>query len=1214
MLDLRLLEGLLEKGVPENLNLLFESIVTEISAYLGLPAYYSKFDIRLSTTQKVSEGKKGAIFSIGAMRSIKNGVITILIDQEYIALLEFIILREVYNIFVEDDLRDLELVQMVINQIIMNDLKKSLHLNEWRQLIRENLDNYDSLTKGISRLSEFDRLERFFTLKGPESSLNPTQFFFYYIQRNKSLIHNHLDDIQEIITEEFIDYSSKSMNNDEIIETLRCIINIFYAEKSYQNIISYKSHFQEYKDQGKLETGLSLRKFEANMRWIKSYSFIAPTYQINWKAINIDIIPIFLRFNPYLRKRDIFKVIETLPFFISPKISSISFAVELCGYIILPKAYSSDFINFLKKLKDANYILSYYCLSRKIQWHLMNLNYFREYFQKKRLINPTQRDYDTKYEIEFHLDFGDKFFKPNLSLLQFILLDRIQWFSISGLGFERRTETLNVLKSDLLNEIISQRSIIKSLKNTLSEFHVNKDLKEKFLEFLDNNSKFGFFFTRTMLAEYLTTIRILERILQSNPHVKNLTQFQELLNSQTITSLIEDNLILGNRKILKVIFRDFIVFYFTSKTRYQERISKYQKFSELMNVCYNLKIFNLDSIKSIVLNKDLVNEIYQKKEEKLQKSHEKYKLYDITSQRIDDLLNAFLDSVPPLISPLLISTIITKHMVKDYLELIVVNSEETRQKVEIIKSYFPRILLNVTEDLFVNREHLYIEISAPQLTSKEKEHLFSIFFNTFRGTLLYMNSFIWSGIIKGFSSKSFYDFDAKDYFYTADLFKDYFLFVKTIFGAKLKALEEKPTPSEAFFWSTEKEMNSLIKSTEREDYLRTPDLTLFHLNNLLTFSQNLRSFLLDEAKLKVAKQEYYFKNYVNSIKFLPAFHKFGLEQFYLFIFPANLEELDLELLLINSFQKIRYPLSLDRSHSLLIEYIMPYRNPNLSYLHWLVKSKKNIREYCAFFLKKVHTLFHLSFNLVSDLEGWNYSADKFKIYMQNILFNPKYDIHLPEVKTFDLGENKLENIYGPDSAEYTSLIHCYNRDSLDVKSYLGTKHSTTITHILNLLEKKLVFPYISYKNVDLDNKLHILLPNVKREVIEVLIKIFSFFNLGVIYEIEGEFYIHGFSEEIKFENGLFIKLYFPSCEVSEFFTTFSKLFDYLGIDYHMFLYDLADGNNLLKSIYGSTDFLKSYNPLKNLIWNDKDRIWINHKLFDEKFEKLYPDLLPREES
>ena len=34
-------------------------------------------------------------------------------------------------------------------------------------------------------------------------------------------------------------------------------------------------------------------------------------------------------------------------------------------------------------------------------------------------------------------------------------------------------------------------------------------------------------------------------------------------------------------------------------------------------------------------------------------------------------------------------------------------------------------------------------------------------------------------------------------------------------------------------------------------------------------------------------------------------------------------------------------------------------------------------------------------------------------------------------------------------------------------------------------------------------------------------------------------------------------------------------------------------------------------PGGTLIWNDKDKIWMNHKLFNEKFEPIYPDLIPK---
>ena len=142
--------------------------------------------------------------------------------------------------------------------------------------------------------------------------------------------------------------------------------------------------------------------------------------------------------------------------------------------------------------------------------------------------------------------------------------------------------------------------------------------------------------------------------------------------------------------------------------------------------------------------------------------------------------------------------------------------------------------------------------------------------------------------------------------------------------------------------------------------------------------------------------------------------------------------------------------------------------------------------------------------------------------------------------------------------------------------------------------------------------IYIILPNVKLELNKTLLKIFSFFNYGFIYEIEGEYFIDGFPKQLKFENGLMIKLYLPKCELHEFMRIFDLLFDYLEIKDYLVLNDLVDGAELLKSIYGGLDFLKDYNPLKNLKWNSKDKQWMNHKLFTQKFEPIYPDLLPND--
>ena len=159
-----------------------------------------------------------------------------------------------------------------------------------------------------------------------------------------------------------------------------------------------------------------------------------------------------------------------------------------------------------------------------------------------------------------------------------------------------------------------------------------------------------------------------------------------------------------------------------------------------------------------------------------------------------------------------------------------------------------------------------------------------------------------------------------------------------------------------------------------------------------------------------------------------------------------------------------------------------------------------------------------------------------------------------------------------------------------------------------------LFPFISLKNLNLIEKVYIILPNVKKELNQKIIQIFEFFNFGFIYEIEGEYFIYGMDKELHFENGIMIKLYYPDCKMFQFQDLFEQLFQYLKIEHYLILNDLVDGKKLLELIYDDLGFLRKYNPLKNLIWNDKDKQWMNHKLFNEKFEPLYHPLLPEEKS
>jgi hypothetical protein len=87
--------------------------------------------------------------------------------------------------------------------------------------------------------------------------------------------------------------------------------------------------------------------------------------------------------------------------------------------------------------------------------------------------------------------------------------------------------------------------------------------------------------------------------------------------------------------------------------------------------------------------------------------------------------------------------------------------------------------------------------------------------------------------------------------------------------------------------------------------------------------------------------------------------------------------------------------------------------------------------------------------------------------------------------------------HGPmDPMVYLSEI--YNQKSIDLKSYLGTSKTSVIKIIQNLLEKKLIFPYISLKNLDLKEKVSVIIPDITPIVQKKLLDVFSFFNICFI--------------------------------------------------------------------------------------------------------------------
>jgi len=1183
------------ESILSNLNTIFENLLQEIKSYLNLDLKDSKIKIVYHEKNISSDNLNQDIFKVGLIKTQKNNSLSVFISRTYRKFVRMILLREAYKFFIPRGLQDNRIINIFINQKVEIDLQKSEYIEDWKDFKRKSVINYDFME------AEFDRLENFLKQESIGNKPSPFQFFFIWIRRNIQLIEDIKENIYDLIFQEYnLRYNDY---NDEIIETISVITKIFYKIRSYRSLLDYQQYFKKFKDSGIIQTNLSLRKFTANMQWIKNFSNIAPSFQVNWLRLDIISILCFMKFNPLIKTSKILQVINLLPFFMMPRYTKNSFGMEIIGQFLIPKCYVKDLIFFLGKLESNGYLIEKELYIITGTGYTVNLNCFKNFASKSIILNPDKRDYNKEYEIEFSMDYGLETFNSNPSLLDWLLIDRIRYFSITGLGFERKSEMLRALKSDLLNEVISQRNLISDIKKNLNKIHNSPNLKSKFLDFINTNKDFGFFYIKQILNDYITTFDSINKVLLENPSINNYYHLQKFIKEHGISNSIEENNVL--KALKKNILREFISLYFKSKKAFKEKVDEYRNFFNIFKSLYDLKIFNLNAVNSIIKDKSLINRIYESKEEKLKSSYERYKAYNITNNAIEQRLDDFLNTDPPIIQPSLLGTIAgIKRFTRYYVALILKDTPQTREGIEKLKWLFPMVIVLPMLEYKTREHYVYFELQIPNLSLKEKQLLNSILYNIFKDNIINIKSYLFSGFYEAFSRKDFYDFEKANFFYTKDLFEEFFHYIQYKLNNNIHPISESFSNISKDLWGKKTELSNFITLIEKRVSKEHIDFNLNNINKLLSYYKNLESNLLDLENFKNSKNKYFFRNYIKSIKIIPSFQHFGFGQYYLYFYPRDLKDIDFKHILHNSFQKIKFPINIDNSNSFLIKFIWPYQNPNKSVLNWLIKSKKVIREYCLFFVKKVFQIFHFNYNLSAN--EWDLDPNRFRIYFQNILFNPDYELIIPRMKEFKIGDINISNYFTPDSSEYIALTQLFNWKSLDIKSYLGTRNYNIINQIVELLEKKLIFPFISAKNLDLSERLYIILPKVIREDINILIKIFNFFNIGFIYEIEGEYYIQGLNEEIKFENGLMIKLYLPDCQLDEFEKLFDLIFEYLGFKHYLILSNLVNGDDFLKSIYGNLDFLKLYNPLKNLIWNNKDKIWMNHKLFTNKFEKIYP--------
>ncbi|TFF85124.1 MAG: hypothetical protein EU518_01670, partial [Promethearchaeota archaeon] len=1146
-LDLKFLEKNYQNVNESDLFVLFFKLIEELEIFLNIECVQKNIDIRFGRSSHFGNYDE---LDVGVSRKYINNELFIRIDEEYKRFLPIILLREAYLTFIPFFLSLNRDIKFLITQIVELNLKNLDVMDQWKKKTSEIFFQSEFLE------SQYNRLKDFFELRISKEEVDTSiEFFFQFIRQNLSVIKKNQTDLYDLIFKSFVDKTSKSINNDDIIETLWILIKIFHEVKVFRAIVDYRNYFLEFKEKNKIDTDLSLRDFIDNLRWIRKNTYIGPSYQVNWRVIDVEVFFTIFSFNSLLSEQQINQFIANLPFFYQSCSSENNFSINVFGWFVIPKLYENDLIRFLNRLKDYGFLFDLLSIQEEEIGNFLNLNYFREkFFNKKRIINRSHRAYIPKFEIDINIKYEKPEKEMNLSILDFLILDRVRYYSITGFSFEQRNKALKTLRTDLFYEIVNQKEIYVKFKENSKKIRNNKDIIRNFIQFIESNKKFGFFFITEILKDLLELTDLIIDAIEKYD-IKNFYTLQESIVENKLSKNLSHTLKIKDPIINRIIIRDLFQYFFTEKERFLNKKHEFEIFYDFLTTCKKLRIFNLDAILKIIKSESLINRIFLTKEERIKNQYQSNTISDFGKEELGSKLNKYIFNNPPLIEPLLITTISVGVFAKYYIQIIIKKNPESIRIYNQLKNHFPRVLFIRGNEIFQNTEVIALQLWITNITSKEKLLLISIIFNLFKDNLISLRRYFFDGFFKPYSRKDFYDFEKKKFLYTQDLFDQFFRYTKAIFGEELEQFHYIQNKRENLFWMGEKlQLNLLIENVKdrvsREKCVFDP--TQFE--KLRNLNQKLVNTLNDNNKLNRINKKDFFQQYIKNISFIPNYQKFGYSYYYLYIHPSNLEEIDFKLLLLNTFDQVRYPGYIDKSKSLLINYIFPYRNPNTAYLNWLTKSKRIINEYCLFYIKKLYQLFHFDFNISP--EGWDLNPNKFKSYYQNILFNENYQLKTSLIKEYKLGNLRSSKIYSQDSKEFKVLENLYPFHKSDLKTILSLGSMEEIENIEYLLKKELIYPYIDLKNFGLIEEITIILPNIEKDLIPKIVKIFSFFNFGFIYEIEGTYFIKGFRDKEIFEYGLIIQLKLPDCNIGEFIQHFNRLFQHLEIHKYLIISDL----------------------------------------------------------
>jgi hypothetical protein len=248
-----------------------------------------------------------------------------------------------------------------------------------------------------------------------------------------------------------------------------------------------------------------------------------------------------------------------------------------------------------------------------------------------------------------------------------------------------------------------------------------------------------------------------------------------------------------------------------------------------------------------------------------------------------------------------------------YIPLIIVqNNPDIKEKIKILKGYFPRLIIYSLKDIITQNEVIIIILSSVQLTIREKKLFLSILYSILNKEIILFKRYIFSTIYQGSPLYSFYDFTKNQFHYTKDLFQQFEKYVKNSLRNKIQGKSGIPDTRNYLdvIWNMPRNnsINDLVNNVNSRVQRENLQFHSSQLKSLTNFFNKLNF-----KNLINGLDNDLFQQYIKSLQLIPSFNEFGFSQFYLIFKSFDPDKLDLRLLLTNSFNDIELPCEIQDS-------------------------------------------------------------------------------------------------------------------------------------------------------------------------------------------------------------------------------------------------------------------------------------------------------------